>query len=219
MCPGSLFVLLLSCSLFFQPPRRPSLSLALFLSLPPCHTHRDTRTDSRQSAFLSVPHRRSPSLPALRLSTLLIPQHPPRNNDVRPCVLLFSPYFCTPLLSFSVRGPSSHRKNEREKRETSIVRCVVSRGRLDATRRDATRRLPRRVASLSRIFARYRNCPNVKDTARREGVCRPDREHVELDTVSSRLRKRGKFGTYVRCLAGYSRSSTRPPVSPGIHAP
>lgn len=39
--------------------------------------------------------------------------------------------------------------------------------------------------------------------ASREGVCRPDRVRVELDTVSNRLRKRGKFGTYVRALPGW----------------
>lgn len=45
------------------------------------------------------------TLSALRLFTLLIPQHPPRNNDVRPCFSCFSPSLCFSLArlsSFSV---------------------------------------------------------------------------------------------------------------------
>jgi len=65
-----------------------SLSPSSFI-LPCIHPFLDSPLPPRP---LSV----SLTLSALRLFTLLIPQHPPRNNDVGPCFSCFSPF----LLSF-----------------------------------------------------------------------------------------------------------------------
>lgn len=70
--------------------------LSRFLLLPP--------STSLSRLAVPLPPRSlavSLTLSALRLFTLLIPQHPPRNNDVRPCFSCFFPY-----LSLSFHGTS-----------------------------------------------------------------------------------------------------------------
>lgn len=77
---------LCSESVPFPPPRRYScfpFSLSLFLLLPPPLHFPFSRTPLFRVDL-------SPSRSPCRLFTLLIPQHPPRNNDVRPCFSCFS---------------------------------------------------------------------------------------------------------------------------------